>query len=203
MDPLRVNSYLLWKDGGQAVVVDCGGRPGLVLEALERHRLTLAAVLLTHLHHDHVLGVARLVRETGAPVYACAADAFLAADGIASPRGRLVSPSFNFEDLVPGRHVFLDEPCLALPVPGHTPGHLAYFFPHSLVVFTGDTLFAGSVGRTDGQGGDADQLLSSIRERLFALPDATEVFPGHGPSTTVGREKADNPFFAGKSVHTP
>lgn len=203
MDPLEVNAYLLWKEDGRAVVVDCGGRPGLVLGEIGKRGLTLTAVLLTHLHHDHVLGVAKLVRETGVPVYASSADAFLAGDGIASPGGRLVSPSFTFEDIPPGRHVFLDEPCLVLPVPGHTPGHLAYFFPRSLVAFTGDTLFAGSVGRTDAAYGDGPLLLASIRDRLLALPDATEIFPGHGPSTTVGREKARNPFFAPKGVHTP
>jgi hydroxyacylglutathione hydrolase len=84
-----------------------------------------------------------------------------------------------------------------LPTPGHTPGHLVFFFPHSLTAFTGDTLFAGSVGRTDGPGGDARLLLQSIRERLLVLPDAVELFPGHGPTTTIGREKAANPFLAG------
>ncbi|EFL51214.1 conserved hypothetical protein [Solidesulfovibrio fructosivorans JJ]] len=203
MDPLEVNAHLLWKEDGRAVVVDCGGRPGLVLEEIGRRKLTLVAVLLTHLHHDHVLGVARLVRETGAPVYASSADSFLARDGILSPGGRLVSPSFSFEDIAPGRHLFLGEPCLVLPVPGHTPGHMAYFFPHSLVAFTGDTLFAGSVGRTDTAYGDGALLLASIRDRLLTLPEAVEIFPGHGPSTTVGREKTRNPFFAPKGAHTP
>lgn len=203
MDPLEVNAYLAWKDDGRAIVVDCGGRPGLLLEEMEKRGLRLTAVLLTHLHHDHVLGVARLVRETGAPVFASSADAFLARDGIASDKGRLMSPAFSFEAIAAGRHAFLDEPCLVLPVPGHTPGHLAYFFPRSLVAFTGDTLFAGSVGRTDTAYGDAATLLGAIRERLLTLPDAVELFPGHGPSTTVGREKAHNPFFAPHHGHTP
>lgn len=193
MDPLGVNSHLAWTGDGRAVVVDCGGRPGLVLEEIERRGLTLTAVLLTHLHYDHVLGVARLVRATGAPAYASAADA-----GVGQPGGgrHPAVPAFDFEDIAPGRTVFLGEPCLVLPVPGHTPGHLAYFFPKSLVAFTGDTLFQGSVGRTDGTGGDGPTLLAAIRERLLSLPDAVELFPGHGPSTTVGREKARNPFFA-------
>ena len=107
-------------------------------------------------------------------------------------------PPFAFKDIRCGRATFLGEPCLVLPVPGHTPGHLAYFFPKTLTAFTGDTLFRGSVGRTDSPYGDASLLLESIRSRLLALPDAVELFPGHGPSTTVGREKAENPFFASK-----
>uniref|UniRef100_I2Q0R0 Zn-dependent hydrolase, glyoxylase n=1 Tax=Desulfovibrio sp. U5L TaxID=596152 RepID=I2Q0R0_9BACT len=195
MDPLGVNSHLAWTRDGRAVVIDCGGRPGIVLEEIVRRGLTLTAILLTHLHYDHVLGVARLSRATGAPVRASAADAGVAQPGGGGNRHPAV-PAFDFEDIAPGRTVFLGEPCLVLPVPGHTPGHLAYFFPKSLVAFTGDTLFRGSVGRTDAPGGNGPGLLAAIRERLLSLPDAVELFPGHGPPTTVGREKAENPFFA-------
>jgi hydroxyacylglutathione hydrolase len=187
MEPLAVNSHLVWIKDGRAVVVDCGGEPDKVLREIANRRLTVTAVLLTHLHADHVLGAARLAQATGAPILGPAADAFLLGPGTAG---------LEFTDLPPGRHLFLDEPCLVLPVPGHTPGHLVYFFPRSLTAFTGDCLFAGSVGRTDGPGGEAGLLLASIRERLFSLPDAVELFPGHGPSTTVGREKASNPFFS-------
>lgn len=197
MDPLGVNSYLAWVRDGRAVVIDCGGRPGLVLEEIGARGLTLTAVLLTHLHYDHVLGVARLTRATGAPVFASAADAVIVSSGESGGRHPAV-PAFHFEDIAPGRTQFLGEPCLVLPVPGHTPGHLVYFFPKSLVAFTGDALFRGSVGRTDGPGGDGPGLLAAIRERLLTLPDAVELFPGHGPSTTVGREKAENPFFASR-----
>lgn len=187
MEPLSVNSHLAWIPDGRAVVVDCGGEPEKVLREITDRRLALTAVLLTHLHFDHMLGARRLAEATGAPVLGPAADFFLL-----GPQ----ADALGLTDLPPGRRVFLDEPCLVLPVPGHTPGHLAYFFPKSLTAFTGDSLFAGSVGRTDGPGGDAGALLASIRERLLTLPDAVELFPGHGPSTTVGREKTTNPFFA-------
>lgn len=198
MRPLGVNSHLAWVDDGRAVAVDCGGQPRLLLDELAARGLRLEAVLLTHLHYDHVLGVAGLVRETGAPVFASAADVVAA-----TPDGGLPIPGFTFEDAPPGRALWLGEPCLVLPVPGHTPGHLAYFFPKSMAAFTGDALFRGSVGRTDGPGGDAALLLASIRRRLLTLPDAVELFPGHGPATTVGREKAENPFFAGPGTYTP
>lgn len=201
MNPLGVNSYLLWAADGRAVVVDCGGEPRLVLEELAARGLSLSAVLLTHLHFDHVLGVARLSRITGAPVFACAADAVPAGGGTRRA-GVPDIPPFAFENVAPGRMTLLGEPCLVLPVPGHTPGHLAYFFPKSLVAFTGDALFRGSVGTTESAE-DGILLLDSIRKRLLVLPDAVELFPGHGPSTTVGREKAENPFFAPPRGHTP
>ena len=193
MQPLAVNSHLVWVADGRAVVVDCGGEPDRLLDVIARRRLVLTAVLLTHLHADHCLGAARLGQATGAPILGPAADGFVLAGD---------NQQLAFTDLPPGRIELLGEPCLVLPVPGHTPGHLAYFFPKSLVAFTGDTLFAGSVGRTDGPGGDGDTLLAAIRQRLLTLPEAVELFPGHGPSTTVGREKAVNPFFA-PAAHRP
>lgn len=186
--PLAANSYLVWTPAGEALVIDCGGDPQALLAEMASRQLRLAAVLLTHLHPDHVLGVPELCRATGATAYGPLADAFL----LGEP-----GPALPLTDLSPGKRVLLGEPCLVLPTPGHTPGHCVFFFPKSLTAFTGDTLFAGSVGRTDGPGGDAAALLRSIRERLLVLPDATELFPGHGPSTTIGREKASNPFLAG------
>lgn len=205
MNPLGVNCYLCWARDGRAVAVDCGGEPRLMLDEIKTRGLRLTAVLLTHLHYDHVLGVARLSRVTGAPVFASAMDV---APGGAGAIRKILSgepdiPAFDFEDIPAGRVMFLGEPCLVLPIPGHTPGHLSYFFPKSLVAFTGDALFRGSVGRTDGPGGDAGQLLGAIRDRLLTLPDAVELFPGHGPSTTVGREKVENPFFASGRDQTP
>jgi glyoxylase-like metal-dependent hydrolase (beta-lactamase superfamily II) len=193
LPPEGANSHLVWTDAGEAVVVDCGGEPGAVLAELAARSLRLVAVLVTHLHPDHIRGVPALVAGTRATVFAPAADALLL------PGGRV---AFAFQDALPGRLTLLGEPCLVLPVPGHTPGHVAYYFPKSWTAFTGDCLFRGSVGRTDGPGGDAGRLLASIRERLLSLPEAVELFPGHGPSTTVGREKVENPFFA-DWPHTP
>jgi len=200
MQPFEVNSHLAWIDSGEAVVVDCGGEPERMLDEITARKLRLGAVLLTHLHQDHILGVARLIEATGATALAPAADAALAGQpgyGLQMPMPDV--PAFAFKPVPLGRTTFLGEPCLVLPVPGHTPGHVVYFFPKSLAAFTGDTLFRGSVGRTDTAYGDADLLLRSIRERLLVLPEAVEIFPGHGPSTTVAREKAENPFFAPKT----
>ncbi|WP_075354923.1 MBL fold metallo-hydrolase [Desulfovibrio sp. DV] len=197
MQPFGVNSYLAWTDAGAAVVVDCGGEPKRLWHEIGVRGLRLAAILLTHLHPDHVVGVAELVGLSKAPVYASTADAMLAAQESYSAQGAMVPvPPFAYKAINPGRAAFLGEPCLVLPVPGHTPGHLVYFFPRSLAAFTGDTIFRGNVGRTDSSYGNADLLLDSIRERILILPDAVELFPGHGPSTTVGREKAESPFFA-------
>lgn len=187
LGPLDTNSHLVWTADGAALVVDCGGEPQALLEEIAVRHLHLSAVLLTHLHIDHVLGLPELCRATGAPAFGPLADAFLLGD---------LRSDVPLADLAPGKRMLLGEPCLILPTPGHTPGHLVFFFPKSLTAFTGDTLFAGSVGRTDGPGGDAAALMRSIRERLLVLPDTVEIFPGHGPSTTIGREKAVNPFLA-------
>jgi glyoxylase-like metal-dependent hydrolase (beta-lactamase superfamily II) len=197
MQPFAVNSYLAWTADGQALVVDCGGEPERLLAEIAARKLRLGAILLTHLHHDHILGVARLAETGGVPVFAPAADAALAGQpGYGPDAASPAVPPFAFKPVAAGRTAFLGEPCLVLPVPGHTPGHVVYFFPRSLVAFTGDTLFRGSVGRTDSSYGNAALLLASIRDRLLVLPEAVELFPGHGPSTTVGREKRENPFFA-------
>jgi glyoxylase-like metal-dependent hydrolase (beta-lactamase superfamily II) len=199
MQPFAVNSYLAWTADGAAVVIDCGGEPHRLTRELATRGLTLTAILVTHLHQDHIFGVARLAGETAAPVYAPAADVGLADDeGDGSTPAMPLVPPFAFKAVHPGRTEFLGQSCLVLPVPGHTPGHVVYFFPRSLAAFTGDTIFRGSVGRTDSTYGDAALLLDSIRQRVLGLPEAVELFPGHGPSTTVGREKAENPFFVPK-----
>ncbi len=206
MGPLRSNCYFV-SAAGQAVVIDPGGDPAPVLAQLPMSRARLSAILLTHLHYDHILGVAALGRATGAPVFASPLDAFLrdAPMGGRGPAGTSPGqgfppvPAFDFEPLAPGRLTVCGHPVLVLDTPGHTPGGLSFFFPFAGVVFVGDLLFHRSVGRTDWPGGDAATLFASIRERVFSLPDDTEIFPGHGPPTTVGLEKAVNPFFASET----
>ncbi|KHK01562.1 Hydroxyacylglutathione hydrolase [Desulfovibrio sp. TomC] len=201
MQPFAVNSYLAWGADGAAVVIDCGGEPERLWREIGERGLRLTAILLTHLHHDHVLGVAELAGLSQAPVYASTADALLAAEEGYGPDGAMAPvPAFPYKAIHPGRRMFLGEPCLVLPVPGHTPGHLVYFFTRSLAAFTGDTIFRGNVGRTDSSYGHAALLLDSIRERILVLPDAVELFPGHGPSTTVGRERVESAFFAPKKA---
>ncbi|WP_029898552.1 MBL fold metallo-hydrolase [Desulfohalovibrio reitneri] len=199
LGPLETNCYVLAdRDTGRALVIDPGLEPGEVAAFLARFHYYAEAVLLTHLHADHVAGAAELARETGAEVLGPEADRFL----LDRPEGgggyEDIPPTEPFEmrGIGPGRLTLAGQPVLALPVPGHTPGSLCYFFPALESVFTGDCLFRGTVGHTRGPGGDAQGLLDAIRARLLTLPPETEVFPGHGPATTISRERAGNPFFA-------
>lgn len=199
---LKTNCYLLIHQD-QAVAVDAGENPAPMLELLRKEGLTLTHILLTHLHADHVGGVHELqqgVRDMGAPLpetWGSAQDAYLR--NLLQGRGGAGNypkvPPFDFIHLEPGKRTILEQPMLALDTPGHTPGGLSFYFPRAGAVFVGDLLFRDSVGRTDWQGGDAAALMRSIEKRIFILPEATTVYPGHGPTTTVGREKAENPFF--------
>lgn len=195
LGPLETNSYLVHKDG-QAVVIDAGGDPSPILHDLRAKGLTLAAICLTHRHFDHMYGVATLVKETGAPVYSPVHDACLI--GTESSDGGIWGfppvPAFESRDLPTGQQVFGGMACTVLDTPGHTPGGVSYYFPDEKAVFTGDALFYRSLGRTDFPGGDHDTLLRSIRKVLFALPEETAVLPGHGPATSIGNERRNNPF---------
>lgn len=193
--PLATNSYI-FNEGSHAIAIDVGGDPDDMLQYLAQHKLKLEAVCLTHLHFDHLYGVAALAAATGAPVYAPTGDAPIA--GGESARGGLwgmpVVPPFESLPLEPGRTSFGPLACDVLSTPGHTPGGVSFYFAPQKVVFTGDALFYRSVGRTDFPGGSQDTLLRSVRDVLFALPDDVTVYPGHGPSTTIGDERRLNPF---------
>lgn len=195
--PLETNSYLC-ASGNAAIAVDVGGDPAPMLDYLRQNGLTLGAVLLTHLHFDHCYGVAELARTCGVPVYAGAGDrALLATElGRGGVAGLPLVSSFDWEPLEPGETDFLGQPCRVMATPGHSAGSLSYHFPQAGVVFVGDLLFQRSIGRTDFPDGDYDVLLASVRACIFPLPDATLVYPGHGPSTTVGDEKRHNPFLS-------
>lgn len=183
--------------GAAAIAIDAGEHPELMLDYLRDNKLTLTHILITHLHADHICGAAALAAATRVPILASPADAYLQSldIGRGDGRGYPPVPPFDFDPLAAGRIKLLGQPLLVLDTPGHTPGGLSFFFPRANVVFVGDALFHGSVGRTDFLGGDSPQLFRSIRERLFILPDATAVYAGHGPTTSIGREKAENPFF--------
>lgn len=203
---LATNCYLCLAPGGpgvrEAVAVDAGENPAPMLETLRQEGATLTHILVTHLHADHICGAGALAAATGATILASAADAFLQHSRLGRGDGRAYPPvpPFDFEPLEPGKLVVLGQPLLVLDTPGHTPGGLSFFFPRAGAVFVGDALFRGSVGRTDFEAGDGPLLLRSIRQRLFILPDATLVYPGHGPATTIGQEKTGNPFFRAPSL---
>jgi hydroxyacylglutathione hydrolase len=194
------NSYIVAdRDVGEAVLVDPGEEAQLFLRRLTTERLALQAVWLTHAHADHILGVRRVVESTAVPIHLHPADRSLY-DGLAEQSAWLgfeaEAPPAPNRELVDGERLTLGGLTFeVLHVPGHTPGHVA-FVGHGIAL-VGDVLFAGSIGRTDLPGGDSEALLVSIRRRLLTLGDATLVYPGHGPQTTIGRERRTNPFVTG------
>lgn len=183
----------------EAVLIDPGEEAELFLRHLDRETFTLKSVWLTHGHVDHVDGVKRIVDATGAEVFLHPGDRDLydrlvqqgAVWGLESE----AAPPPD-HDLAHGDELRVgDAPFTVLHVPGHSKGGVAFLGQG--VVFVGDALFAGSIGRTDLPGGDTLTLLTSIREQLLTLPDETVVYPGHGPETTIGVERRTNPFLRG------
>ncbi len=193
--PLATNSYLV-HETREAAAIDVGGDPEDMLAYLHDHNLVLKAICLTHLHFDHLYGVADLAAATGAPVYAPTGDNLLmkTESGSGGMWGMPPVKPFGALPLEPGKTSFAGMQCDVLLTPGHTPGGVSLYFPQENAVFTGDALFYRSLGRTDFPYGDHQQLLASIKEVLFRLPDDVHVYPGHGPSTTIGAEKKENPF---------
>lgn len=195
LGPLDTNCYIIHRDG-QAVVVDPGGDPAAILQFLQDDHLELVAILLTHLHFDHLYGVSALHEATQAPVMAPAGDEQLLQTeaGGGGIWGFPKVPSFVSTPLKEGEHSFGTLQCTVMTTPGHTPGSLSFYFPDEQAVFTGDLLFYRSVGRTDFPGGDHAALLNSIRDSIFTLPGTTKVYPGHGPCTSVEDEQHNNPY---------
>ncbi len=205
VNPFGENLYILWDEATrEAVVVDPGmmrdGEREMVTRFIDGHRLSVKHILLTHLHVDHITSARWLADKTGADVCGSPLDAQLGQElpeQVAHFRINVeVEPLTVDRDLTGGDTVQLgDETIQVLHVPGHSPGGLAFYLPQSALLISGDTIFNGSVGRTDLWGGDMAQLINSIREKVFTLPDETVIAPGHGPTTTVGDEKRFNPFL--------
>lgn len=184
---------------GDAIVVDPGDEIARIQAVLAKHRLTVRQIIITHAHIDHIAGAALLKRATGAPIYLNQMDLPLIALmdtqaawlGIAAPE--VAAPDVDARD---GLKIGLANlPGEVLHTPGHTQGSICLHFPSQELLIAGDTLFAGSIGRTDLPGGDLKMLLKSIKGSLLELPDATRVIPGHGSATTIGLERERNPFL--------
>jgi len=188
---LQVNCYLVWPEGGrEAAVIDPGGQGKKILASLQEKNLELRYLLHTHGHWDHTGATTYLFRHTNAPAYMHPADH--------DPKSKL-SRLFrkNFPALIPladGQTLSLGPLSIqVLHTPGHSPGSVCFHIEDSL--FSGDLLFAGGVGRFDFKGGSFRELVKSLRERLAPLPDRLAVYPGHGPDTVLGQERAHNPLF--------
>jgi glyoxylase-like metal-dependent hydrolase (beta-lactamase superfamily II) len=186
---------------GEAAVIDPGGEVDRILEVLKAHGLELKAIIHTHAHIDHILGTKRLAQETGAPIWLHEADLLLY-QGIgmqAAMLGMAGAPQPPDPDhfCVDGEELLLgdQEKLTVLHTPGHTPGSVCFHAASQGTLYSGDTLFRGGIGRTDLWGGSYPQIITSIRERLLSLPGDTEVFPGHGPATTIASELQSNPFL--------
>lgn len=192
---MAANCYIVADPSlGDACLIDPGGEPGRIKDFLKKKGYSVKFIINTHGHGDHILGNGYF----GAPVYIHKLDA----DFLTDPDKNL-SGIFGFLFKSPKASKLLEDgdkillgglELEVMHTPGHTPGGISIKLDG--VVFTGDTLFAGGIGRTDLAGGDEDILLSSIRKKLFALDDKVTVYPGHGPESTIGEEKKSNPFFA-------
>ena len=205
VNPFGENMYILWDETSrEAAIIDPGmmrdAERELVTKHIEENALNVKHILLTHLHVDHITGARWLADKTGADVCGSSLDNPLGQElpeQVAHFRINVeVEPLTVDRNLADGDTLQLgNETIQVLHVPGHSPGGLAFYLPQSNLLFSGDTIFNGSVGRTDLWGGDMAQLINSIREKILPLPDETVIASGHGPTTTVADEKRCNPFL--------
>jgi glyoxylase-like metal-dependent hydrolase (beta-lactamase superfamily II) len=197
---VQENAWLARRDGSdRALLIDPGDEPERLQAAIDELGVTVEAILITHCHFDHVGAVAPLARSTGAPVYCPRIEVPVLADIMRWVPWPGIGPfeSYDADETLEGgeRLQLAGFDIDVIFTPGHSPGHVTYSIADEQVVFSGDVLFQGSIGRTDLPGGDHARLMRSIAELLEALPDETRVLPGHMGATTLGAERRTNPFL--------
>ena len=203
-NPFQENTFIVYNDNGDCAIVDPGmlfdHEQDRLVEKISELNVVPRLLLQTHLHVDHVLGTRFVLEKYGLEPMAHEGDEFLigetknmaASFGMAVDRDPPVpSVHLNHGDTVKLGH----ETFEVIHVPGHSPGGIAFYSAENKVLLAGDVLFKGSIGRTDLPGGDYQQLIDGIKRRLMVLPDDVDVYPGHGPKTTIGEEKRTNPFL--------
>ncbi|MHC1730247.1 MAG: MBL fold metallo-hydrolase [Syntrophobacteraceae bacterium] len=200
---LQTNCYLLGEETHrQAILIDPGAEGQRICGRIRDLGLELSAILITHAHFDHVMAAWTLKEQLGGRLFLNAQDQpslLQVIFGLAMrfpPEIRPVAPGQVDRWIADGDLLeFGSAGIKVLETPGHTPGHVSFYLSEPGILFSGDVIFAGSIGRTDFMGGSLQQLITSVRNKIFPLPDDTLIYPGHGVRTTVGRERRHNPFF--------
>ncbi|MBR4995632.1 MAG: MBL fold metallo-hydrolase [Alistipes sp.] len=202
-NPIQENTYIIWDSTLKAAIIDAGNMTERENEVIEKfiadNGLTPEVIINTHGHFDHLLGVAHLCERYEAPFAMSKKDEFLLANASASAelfgvRGGAMPEKIDID--LDGRESisFGETELKIIATPGHTPGHIALYEPQSKVLFTGDTLFRESIGRTDLPGGDYSWIMRSIIDNLLPLGDDVKIYPGHGDDSNIGHESMYNPF---------
>jgi glyoxylase-like metal-dependent hydrolase (beta-lactamase superfamily II) len=200
--PLQCNCSVIGDElSHEAIVIDPGADISRVLDVLQRHSLKVTQILITHGHIDHVGGAMKLKQATGAPILINKNDA---------PQLQMLDMQATWIGVAPPGQVTIDASledgdkisitnlqATVMHTPGHTEGSTCIYFPTERKLIAGDTLFAGSIGRTDLPGGNFQKIMDSLHNRVMVLSDEIVVIPGHGPATTIGEEKETNPFLVG------
>jgi glyoxylase-like metal-dependent hydrolase (beta-lactamase superfamily II) len=198
--PLQCNCSIIGDETlGEAMVIDPGDDISNILAIIHKHKLTVKQIVITHAHIDHIGGAMKLRAATGAPILLNENDYALlkmldmqaAWIGVENPGKVEIDQSIVEQQKIQAGSLV----ATVMHTPGHTEGSICLLFPAEKKLIAGDTLFAGSIGRTDLPGGSFDKILRSLHDKVLALPDETAVVPGHGPLTTIGRERESNPFL--------